>query len=546
VNNSCSNCGTFFEITQGDLDFYDKVSPVFNGKKYPIPPPLLCAQCRLQRRLAHRNEKTLFKRKCDFTGGSIISVHAPDCGYKVYEKGIWWSDKWDPKEYGRDFDFSKSFFEQFESLQRAVPRMSLQQDRNENSDYTNNVSYLKNCYLLFSADYSRDSCYGIWVERSNDCFDNYLIDECERTYESFSSQCRDSAFLFDCRGCSDCIMCSGLREKQFCIENKQYSKEEYIKRKQAFNFSSYAGLLAFNGQFIKFIEGAVRPALRKHGRIIDSTGDLLTDTENCINCYETAIAKDCKNTIGFKIKDAFDCSYVSGELAYESCECFPAPFKSVFNINSYTGSELLYCDLCMNDCQNLFGCAGMKKARYCVLNKQYTKEKYSALVPKIIDHMRRTKEFGEFFPAGLSPFGYNISEAQSCYRLDKPDVLSRGWKWRDETDEIPKVDKIIPAELLPDSIDDIPDDILNWAIECEATKRPFRIVKQELEFYRRMKLPIPHFHPDERHRRRIALRNPKKLWKRNCANCAERIETSYSPDRPERVLCERCYLKEVY
>jgi hypothetical protein len=111
---------------------------------------------------------------------------------------------------------------------------------------------------------------------------------------------------------------------------------------------------------------------------------------------------------------------------------------------------------------------------------------------------------------------------------------------------MPKVSRVIPAVKLPDAIDDVPDDILNWAIECEATKRPFRIIKQELDFYRKMKLPIPHLHPDERHRRRMALRNPRKLWKRPCMKCGKEMETTYAPERPEIVYCENCYLKEVY
>jgi len=108
------------------------------------------------------------------------------------------------------------------------------------------------------------------------------------------------------------------------------------------------------------------------------------------------------------------------------------------------------------------------------------------------------------------------------------------------------VEKTIPAEKLPALIKDIPDDILNWAIECEETKKPFKILKQELAFYRKMNLPIPHFHPDERHKRRMASRNPRKLWKRECGKCGLEIETTYAPEKPEKVYCEKCYLKEVY
>ncbi len=160
--------------------------------------------------------------------------------------------------------------------------------------------------------------------------------------------------------------------------------------------------------------------------------------------------------------------------------------------------------------------------------------------------MRKAGEWGEFFPVAISPFTYNESVAQEYFPLTREEVEEHGWKWKEEKDEMPKVSKVIPAQKLPDSIEEVPDDILNWAIECEATKRPFKIIRQELDFYRKMRLPIPHFHPDERHRRRMALRNPRKLWKRSCAKCGKEIETTYAPERPEIVYCENCYLKEVY
>jgi hypothetical protein len=72
---------------------------------------------------------------------------------------------------------------------------------------------------------------------------------------------------------------------------------------------------------------------------------------------------------------------------------------------------------------------------------------------------------------------------------------------------------------LPKDIKDIPDDILNWAIECENTGKPFRIIKPELEFYRKNSLPIPRKHPDQRNLERMKLRNPRRLHDRNCDKC---------------------------
>jgi hypothetical protein len=130
--------------------------------------------------------------------------------------------------------------------------------------------------------------------------------------------------------------------------------------------------------------------------------------------------------------------------------------------------------------------------------------------------------------------------------LKQEEAKLKGWRWREKKDETPKVEKVIPAQKLPDHIDDIPDDILNWAIECERTSRPFRIIKQELAFYRKKQLPIPRLHPDERHKDRIALRNPRKLWDRKCNKCGSNIQSTYEPDRTEIVYCEECYLQEVY
>jgi len=70
--------------------------------------------------------------------------------------------------------------------------------------------------------------------------------------------------------------------------------------------------------------------------------------------------------------------------------------------------------------------------------------------------------------AAVGEYGVSI-DAQDYYPLTKEEVLTKGWKWRDQTDEVPQVSKVIDASQLPDSIADIPDEVLDWAIRCEAT-----------------------------------------------------------------------------
>jgi hypothetical protein len=52
-------------------------------------------------------------------------------------------------------------------------------------------------------------------------------------------------------------------------------------------------------------------------------------------------------------------------------------------------TESMYCDQCF-DSKNIFGCIGLRTKEFCILNKQYTKEEYEILLPKIIEHMEKT------------------------------------------------------------------------------------------------------------------------------------------------------------
>lgn len=103
-------------------------------------------------------------------------------------------------------------------------------------------------------------------------------------------------------------------------------------------------------------------------------------------------------------------------------------------------------------------------------------------------------------------------------------------------------EKIVGYEVAQKNI----DNILSGILECEVTKKPFKIIKQELVFYIENSISLPTRHPEQRHKERMSLRNPRILYERQCFECSEEITTSYSPDRPEKIVCERCYRKLVY
>ncbi|MFA5827608.1 MAG: hypothetical protein WC839_03905, partial [Candidatus Paceibacterota bacterium] len=209
-----------------------------------------------------------------------------------------------------------------------------------------------------------------------------------------------------------------------------------------------------------------------------------------------------------------------------------------------------------------FACIGLRSKQYCILNKQYTKKQYEELVPKIIKHMNdmpyidskgRIYKYGEFFPSELSPFCYNETIAQEYFPLTKEQALDQGYKWKDKEERNYQID--IKNKDIPDNIKDITDDILGKIIECghkggcnQQCTEAFKIIPEELQFYQRMNLPLPRLCPNCRHYERLAQRNPLKLWHRSCMKegCTNEFETSYAPERPEIIYCEKCYQQEVY
>ena len=557
----CKQCTTGFDVTEQDQQFLEKISPIIGGQKYLIPEPTFCPDCRQQRRLAFRNERYMHKRKCDFSSEEIISMYPSNSPFKVYKPEIWWSDKWNALEYGRDFDFSRPFFEQFRELQLDVPRVALVNKQSENSQYTNHSGKNKNCYLSSVIFECEDIYYTDWaIGHCKDCIDcSYLLEGCELCYETyyawsshkafyceFIKRCENIYFCYDCINCQNCFMCWNLRNKQYCIRNQQYSKEEYEAEMAKIFSLTYSELQKYRREYLKSKKEIIIHPAAYSIQTINSTGDLLFTSKNCFACFDAIDMEDCRYCIdNIDAKDSMDLYHVGwAELMYE-CHAICNGYNCLFCHFTYDIKNSIYCD-CTQNSSHLFGCCGLNQKQYCILNKQYSKEEYEELVPKIIEHMRATGEWGEFFPITFSPFDYNQSRAQEYYPLTKEEAILKNFPWSDYHAPHPSVQRIIPASDLPDSNTDIPDDVLNWAIECEVSSRPFRIIKQELQFYRENGLPIPRRHPDQRYEDRMSVRKPRKLWQRECCKCHQLVEASYSSDRPEVIYCNECYEREVY
>ena len=157
-----------------------------------------------------------------------------------------------------------------------------------------------------------------------------------------------------------------------------------------------------------------------------------------------------------------------------------------------------------------------------------------------VDAGGRVYNYGEFFPIEMSAFAYNEALVQEFFPISKKEAVAAHFPWRDEPERNYKITTS--------------GDILKQVIGCahkgickDQCTTAFRIIPEELAMYRAMNLSLPTLCPNCRHFGRLAKRNPMKLWARACARegCKNTFETSYAPDRHEKVYCIECYQQEI-
>ncbi len=542
---NCKQCSKGFEI---DSDFF---------KRIDVSEPTLCPNCRNHRRMMFRNDRAFYLRKCDKSGKQFVSIYHPDAPYKVYQQGEWYGDCWNAMDYGKEFDFSRGFFEQFDELMHEVPRLGIDIVNCENSDYCNYCGDDKNCYLDIAGEANEDSYFNLFVKNSRnvvDCtfvYSGELCYECINCYECYACQfssylenCSDCLYCFDLKGCKNCLFSNGLRNKEYYIFNEQKTKEEYEKYVADLNLGSFDQRARLIDDWLDFKE---KNGVHKDAYLINCencTGDDLKNCKNTFDSFNALNCEDCKYL--YDVLDATDCSDLNyslykPELSYELISTLSMA-KSAFSMASHYNNEVYYCDL-TNNSSNLFGCIGLSHKKYCILNKQYTRTEYEELKEKIVEYMKKTGEWGEFLPVHISPFAYNETVAIEYYPMTREKALDSGFRWIDDSRD--KVHKELDY-VIADNIAEVDDEICKQVLICEESSKPYKIIPQELAFYRKQGLPVPRVCPYQRHLDRNELRNPRKLFDRKCTKCGVGVLSTFAPGREEKVYCEECYLKEVY
>jgi hypothetical protein len=466
-----------------------------------------------------------------------------------------------------------------------------------NSEYGNHNADLKNCYLSYACYRNEDLAYtagAVDCKSSFDlykavnnigCYNNVLCGDLNQVHFSYDNdESVNSSFLYACKNVADSLGCINLRSKTHHIFNEPYAKEEYVKERAKYDLGSHKNLTDFKERYRNFI--GKHP--RRHGFVqksVNAIGDNILNAKNLYMGFDIfGGVEDSKYIIhgADGVRDVYD-GYGTGantSNSYEIVDTGLDASRNLFSIFTHSCENTTYTYACQTS-KDLFGCIGLRSKQYCILNKQYTKEEYEALVPKIIAHMSampyedakgRVYAYGEFFPTELSPFAYNETIAQEYYPKLKEEVLALGYRWRKPDEKKYSITK--DAKDLPDHIKDVTDSILNDVIGCEHAlhcneqcMEAFKIIPSELQFYRAQNLPLPRLCSNCRHYERLSRRTPFKLWDRTCDcggersqngvyvntlkhahgknACENKFKTSYAPERKEIIYCEQCYQTEV-
>jgi len=364
----CQQCKTDFEINKGDREFYDI---------FQVPDPVFCPKCRLMTRLAFRNAKSLYKRKCDLSGKEIISQYHSEQPFPVYD-----------------------------------------------CYFSNRVFYSKNC-IDCSVIYKCELCY-----ECIDCNECFNVQFCQDTKSS-----TDCMFMLDCRSCQNCIGCVNQRYAKYMILNKQYTKEEFEEKRKNLNFSK------LKKEFKELVKTQPHRNLQVErnenslGNYLYNSKNayMCFDSDDLDNCrYCTRLFKEVKscmdhNSWGDRAELLFECNSC-GNNVYDLKFCHHCMTDS---------SHLEYCIMC-NASKDCFGCVGLNKHQYCIFNKQYTKEVYEKLKEKIINYMKEIGEYGRYFPRSMSDYGYNETIATDYYPLTKEEARKQGFKWYEKQEPPPQ------------------------------------------------------------------------------------------------------------
>jgi hypothetical protein len=332
------------------------------------------------------------------------------------------------------------------------------------------------------------------------------------------------------------------------FQNEQLGREEYEKKIEDIDLGSREVFGKYKELFDEMFEKSIHRAVT-NTNVVSSTGDRLTDCKNCFHTFDGSMGENLRYVHSFNLmRDSMDILFAA-ENAEKCYECGIAVGSYLkFSLYMRSSMEMEYCSDCQN-CQNCFGCVGLRNKSFHIFNKPYSEEEYWKVVDEIKTKMLGKAEYGEFFDLSLGLIPYQSTSGQYYFPLNEKSASERDIPWYPEPEShIPSGMATIQGDSdTLENIKGISHEMLQNAIICAETEKPFRVLDQELDFYKMMRVPFPEKHPWERILSRKKYQHKMELFDFVCPKCSEKSFSVYSPEDQRRlkIFCEKCYLREV-
>ena len=521
--------------------------------------PDFCPTCRFRLLYSYLNDRHLYRRKDSETGEDIISIMSEHASWKVIEAKRHKQMMADDFGLAYAKDISQDVFQDFFSLFADMPRPSrMIYPALENAEYSSHSWWSTNIYLSFCVFQDCEHVYNSFrvLGKCKNIFSCVDVQNwSENLYQcrmintsseiSFGVNIKDSSYLLFCRNitnCTECLFCCNQAGKSHMIRNQQYSPDDYKTKKQELmeQVSKRDGFQKLTAMYKEFLqEKLIEPAVNIQN-CEGVTGDNMYYGQNCVNSYMWIGNKECVNTIltGNDDQDTMVRlvnSIESGQHCENVVGCcsFGQQIYNLFFVIGCTTSTNCYYGIDLEQCEECMFCIWLQNKKHCILNKQYDKETYFEKKKEIIEHTQQQWSRWSFLPWESSKFPYNDTVSYYYFKIHaiiwsdgRKEIINEHAKWtvtvhtddfisdatldlggsetiaitrrtQDKEINVPEGMETILAKDIP-NIAEVDTTILEKAIICEETGRPFRIMKQELEFLQRKGLPLPTTHNEWR------------------------------------------------
>lgn len=549
---TCALTGEKWMLTEEEIRWY---------RHFNVPPAKFSPLARMRMLMGFNMGIDVWWNTHPETGESMLSYIHPDSPIKAIP-----DLEWHARDFSGEtekFRADEPFLEQWMKLAKRIPMPALRQYEIPKNTvgvstmgvedsfmvFAFNGKRCSYCYLSFDVEDSYDIAFCRAIRDSNSLLRCIKMFSCHDCVES--SECMNSAFLFDCRNCEFCFGATNQRNKKYLWFNEQLTKEKWEQRVSETDLSSWSTYCEHRDKFLQMLGASIWP--ESFNQKSDAcTGEYL---ERCVRVTDGYWLELVSDSLRYWLSvngDSSQVAYCSGASRCSEiymCAGIVNSQENKFCTTTQQSIDMEYCMQCVN-CEHCFGCVGIRNKKFCILNEQYNEADYWKKVDEVKCAMLDRGEYGSFFPAESSPTGFTLSPTMLFAPFTQQELDTLGVPMLDPShgnvisSEQAAPQKRIDPVTIPDRLDEIdPSVFVKKAIFDAELGRNWSVHEREFEMYKARHLPFPRRHFRMRTKAMLDLVNKPLFDLRACQSCSKPISVAQNTAFPNRTIyCQACYL----